>query len=169
MATCSSARRGETGASFIELALVLLPMMALTLAIVDFSMPIFLQSMFTSAVWEGCRSGITYTLTFNGTTYTSQTAEIKAVVQHLQNYAMGFLSGSNANLIKVKYFTPVSPFTQLTGTGANTPGNLLEVSVLGYSWNFIAPLWRSGNPLVLNAISADRLDALASGTMPPTP
>ncbi len=141
-------------------------MMALVLAIVDFSLPIFLQSMFTSAAREGCRSGITYTLTYNGTTYASQTAEIQAVVQ---SYTMGFLSGSNANLIKVKYYSPVSPFSQLTGTGANAPGNLLEVSVAGYSWNPIAPIWRTSNQLVLNAISADRLDALPAGATPPTP
>lgn len=136
------------------------------LAIVDFSLPIFLQSMFTSAVREGCRFGIAYNMTYQGTTYTSQTAAIKAVVQ---GYTMGFLSGSNASLITVAYYSPVSPYSQLTGTGANNPGNILQVSVNGYTCSPIAPIWRSANPFTINSISADRLDSLPSGTTPPTP
>jgi Flp pilus assembly protein TadG len=160
------ANRRERGDTFIELALVLLPLMALMLAIIDFSMPIFLKSTFSAAVREGCRFGITYNLTFNGTTYTSQTAAIKAVVQ---NYSMGFLSGTGgANYIAVKYYSPVSPYGELTGqAGANNGGNILEVSVNNYSFTPIAPIWRSGNPFSISAISSDRLETLPAGTTPP--
>ncbi len=160
-------RRRQAGNNSLEVALVLLPFMALTLAIIDFSMPLFLKSTFTHAVREGCRFGITYNLTYNGTTYTSQTAVIKAVVQA---NAMGFLAGaSGASKITVAYYSPVSPFSKLNGTGANSGGNILMVSVGGYAWNWIAPLWRTSTPLTLTAVSADRLESLPAGSSVPTP
>ena len=153
--------RRERGAAMVELALVLLPLMAMMMAIVDFSLPIFLRSTFTAAVREGCRYGITYNLTYNGTTYPSQTAAITAVVQ---GNSMGFLSGaSGASLIHVNYYSPVSPFGQVTGTGANTAGNIVEVTVQGFTWVSIAPIWRTNTPLSISAISADRLESLPSG------
>jgi Flp pilus assembly protein TadG len=141
-------------------------MLALTLAIVDFSLPLFLKSMFTSAVREGCRFGVTYQMTWKGTTYTTQTNAVTAVVQ---GYSLGFLTGANASKINVKYYSPTSPFAQLTGAGSNNPGNILEVSVNGYSWLPIAPVWRSGTAFTINAVSADRLEGLPAGTSPPTP
>jgi|SRR5947209_7900017 len=160
-------RSGERGSSMVELALVLLPLMALMMAIVDFSMPIFLRSTFTAAVREGCRFGVTYQLTYGGTTYTTQTDAIKAAVQA---NSMGFLSGtSGASLINVNYYSTVSPFSQLTGAGANSPGNILEVTVSGYNWLSIAPIWRGTGPTTINAISSDRLENVPAGTALPTP
>jgi Flp pilus assembly protein TadG len=157
----------ERGAAIVELALILVPLMALMFAIIDFSLPIFLKSMFTAAVREGCRFGIAYQMSYKGTTYSSQTASIKAVVQ---DYSMGFLSGtSGANKISVNYYSPISPFNLLTGNGANNSGNILEVTINGYSWVPLAPIWRSNTALTINAISADRLEGLPAGASPPTP
>ena len=161
----------------LELALILTPMFALLLSIVELSMPIFKKSTFQSAVREGVRYGITYQVAYNGTTYGSQTAAIKAVVQ---NNAMGFLAGTTGlNQIYVKYYLPVSPFTEVTGTsGANADGNLLEVSVQGYAHAWIAPIaWSygstnfqvTGTPLTLAASSADRLETLPVGSTRPSP
>src|SRR6185312_17332177 len=100
-------RISENGAAIVELALILVPLMALMFAIIDFSMPIFLKSMFTSAVREGCRFGIAYQMNYKGTAYTTQTAAIKSVVQ---DYAMGFLAGTTgANKITVNYYAQTSP------------------------------------------------------------
>lgn len=151
----------------VELALVLLPLMAIMMAIVDFSLPIFLRSTFTAAVREGCRFGITYQLTYNGVTYSTQTAAIQAVVQ---GNSMGFLAGApGAALIHVHYYSPVSPFNQLSGTGANASGNILEVTIEGFTWLSIAPIWRDNTPLSIAAISADRLETLPAGTALPAP
>ena len=161
----------------MELALILTPMMALLLSIVELSLPIFKKSVFTSAVREGCRFGITYQTTYGGTTYGSQTAAIKAAVQ---NNAMGFLAGSTGlSQIYVKYYLPVSPFTEVTGTAsANRDGNVLEVSVQGYAHAWIAPVaWSygsqtfqvTGSPLTVAASSADRLETLPVGTVRPSP
>ena len=151
----------------VELALVLLPLMAIMMAIIDFSMPIFLRSTFTAAVREGCRYGITYQLVYNGVTYSSQTAAITAVVQ---GHSMGFLTGaSGASLIHVNYYLPVSPFGQVTGVGANSSGNIIEVTVQGFTWLSIAPIWRANTPFSVSAISADRLETLPSGQALPAP
>lgn len=151
----------------IELALVLVPLMALMLAIADFAMPIFLHGTFMTAVREGCRFGITYQTSYNGMNYSTQTAAIKAVVQA---NAMGFLSsGAASNLIFVRYFSPVSPFGEVTGAGANASGNILQVSVEGYNWSWMAPIWRTATPLSVAAITLDRLETLPPGATVPAP
>ena len=172
-------RRGRRGNTLVELALVLTPMFALLMAIVEVSLPIFKKSTFLSAVREGCRFGITYQTTYNGTSYASQTAAIKAVVQA---NAMGFLAGTTgANLINVNYYLSNSPFTDVTtsGTGvANADGNIIQVSVTGYTHNWIDPInWFYGGhsfsvtqgSLPIIAVSADRLETLPVGTTRPSP
>lgn len=147
--------------------------MALALTTIEVSLPIFKKSTFESAVREGCRFGITYQTTFNGTTYGSQTAAIQAVVEA---NAMGFLS--DASLISVDYYNSAT-FTKVTGVaGANADGNILQVSIAGYTHNWIAPVkwfWGATNfqinpaPLTIAAVSADRLESLPPGNTRPAP
>ena len=166
----SERRRRQSGNTFVELALVFTPLLALILGIVDFAIPIFLIATFHHAVREGVRYGITY----QTATGLSQTDSIKRVVQ--QN-AVGFLSGqAGLDKIQVKYYDPAT-FAQVTGSNANAGGNIVEVSVTGFSWSFLAPLWAylGGNggagPGAVNitAISSDRLEQLPSGTTRPSP
>jgi Flp pilus assembly protein TadG len=170
-------RAAQRGNTMLELALILTPMFALLLAIVELAMPIFKKSTFQDAVREGVRYGITYQTTYNGTTYSSQTAAIKAVVQY---NSMGFLAGtSGANQIYVKYYSPVSPFTDVTSSSsANADGNIIEVSVQGYTNSWIDPIaWSygrtsfqvTGTPLTVAASSADRLETLPVGSTRPSP
>jgi Flp pilus assembly protein TadG len=174
-------RSRQRGNTIVELALILTPMMALLLAIVELSLPIFKKSTFIAAVREGCRYGITYQTTYNGTNYGSQTAAIKAVVQA---NAMGFLAGTTgANMIFVKYYNPNSSpaFADVTagGTGiANADGNIIEVSVQGYTHSWMVPVnWFYGNTsfqvtntsLPIVAVSADRLESLPAGSARPAP
>ena len=159
--------RSQRGATLVEAALVFLPFMAMMLAIVDFSMPIFLRSTFTHAVREGVRFGITHQTTYNSVSYSTQTAAIQAVVQA---NAMGFLAGSSGlSLIQVNYYAASSPFGQVTGTGANAGGNIVEVAISGYNWGWIVPIWRTNTPLAVGGISSDRLEPMAAGTSLPAP
>jgi Flp pilus assembly protein TadG len=176
--TTSSLRSGrrarQGGNTLVELALVITPFLALCLAIIELSLPIFKKSTFTSAMREGCRYGITYQTTYNGTTYSSQTAAIKAVVE---GNSMGFLNASNANLISVKYYDSVT-FADVTASAIpNGDGNIVEVSLSGYTHSWMVPInWTFGsqsfqvttNPLTINAISADRLESLPIGSVRPT-
>jgi Flp pilus assembly protein TadG len=157
----------------LEFALIMTPFFALSLTTIELALPIFKKSTFESAVREGCRFGITYQTTYNGTTYPSMTTAIQAVVQA---NAMGFLS--DPTLIHVDYYNS-STFALMTGQpGANADGNVLQVSVVGYTHNWIAPVaWFWGPttfqlnpaPLSIAAISADRLESLPPGnTRPPS-
>jgi Flp pilus assembly protein TadG len=168
--------RAQRGNTIVELALILTPMLALSLAVVELSFPIFKKSTFTSAAREGCRYGITYQTTYNGTAYGTQSDAIKAVVQA---NAMSFLDGSSGlSKIQVKYYKSVSPFTEVTGAGANGDGNIVEVSIQGYTHTWMAPVawfWgattfqvTNGN-LAIAASSADRLETLPSGSTRPAP
>jgi len=152
-------------------------MFALLLSIVEVSLPIFKKSTFVAAVREGCRLGITYQTTYNGTSYTSQTAAIQAVV--LAN-SMGFLTDTTD--VHVNYFLSTSPFTDVTAGGSgvvpNNDGNIVQVSITGYTHNWIDPInwFYSGQSfsvtqgsLPIVALSADRLETLPVGSTRPSP
>lgn len=170
-------RKRRGGNALVEFALVLTPMFALLLAIVEVSLPIFKKSTFVAAVREGCRFGITYQTTYNGQTYSSQATAIKQVV--LAN-SMGFLT--DTSLIHVNYYLSTSPFTDVTAGGAgivaNNDGNILQVSISGYTHNWIDPInWIYGGKtfsvtrgsLPIVAVSADRLETLPPGSTRPSP
>lgn len=170
-------RKRQTGNTLVELALVLTPMFALLLGIVEVSLPIFKKSTFLAAVREGCRYGITYQTTYNGTSYSSQSAAIKAVVQA---NSMGFLT--DTSLIHVNYFLSTSPFTDVTSGGSgvipNNDGNIIQVSISGYTHSWIDPInWFYGGQsfsvtqgsLPIVAVSADRLESLPVGSTRPSP
>ena len=155
-------RRRRGGNLLLEFGLVFTPLMAMMMAIVDYSMPVFLRATFVHAVREGVRYGITYQ-TMTGM---SQTDSVKEVVK---SNSMGFLSGATGpNYIQVKYYSPTT-FAEVVGTGANSGGNIIEVSVNNYMWNQMLPIWRSASPLAINAISSDRLETLPRSTPLPTP
>jgi Flp pilus assembly protein TadG len=167
-------RARQSGNTLVEMALVMVPFFALTLSIIELSLPIFLKSTFVDAAREGCRYAITFQTAYNGTTYSTQTAAITAVVE---GNSSGFLNSSNANLISVTYYNSTT-FAAVTGSGANADGNLVMVSVSGYSYNWINPInWFygstnfsvTGNPLTLSASSMDRLETLPVGAVRPSP
>lgn len=150
------------GAAMVELALTILPTLALLMAIIDFTLPIFLHGLFNHAV----RSGVRYGVTYRTQTGLSHTQSIKQVVQ--QN-AGGFLAGNEGLAkIQVKFYSPTT-FTEVTGVNANVGGNILEVSIANYRWNWVAPIWRSHGGLDVQAASADRLETLPRGVARPQP
>lgn len=151
----------KSGNAMIETALVITPVLALLFGIIDFSMAIFVRSTLQAAVREGVRYAVTYQ-TIGGS---CQDASIKAVVQ---NYAMGLASStSNGNLIHTRYYAPTNLTTEVTGSGSNAPGNVVQVSVENYQWSWIAPLLRPGGTINVSVYAADRMEGLPGGTSPP--
>lgn len=176
----------------LETALIFLPMLAIFLGMIDVSLVIYIQSTLTSATREGTRWGVTFQSTYNGNSCaTSQAACIASVVQ---NYAVGLPAGLASSYITVNYYTAndlanpvevcnagtctqtgVLPQTLKNGVVvnfANQPGNVVEVVVAGYSWNWLIPLngFSAGKGIVMSAASMDVLGALAVGTnTPPNP
>jgi len=153
-----AAARRRRGAALIELPLVLIPLIALWVAIIDFGFGIFLKCTFQHAVREGVR----YAVTSRTQAGMGQDASIKSVVQ---TNAMGFLNGSpGAAKIYIRYYVPGT----LAETQSNAGGNIVEVSVEGYTWNWIAPVQRSTMaPLTILARSSDRMEASPAGVPPP--
>lgn len=140
----------------VELSLVLVPLLALLLAILDFGFAIFLRSTFQHAVREGVR----YAVTSRTSPGLGHDASIKAVVQ---KHAMGFLNGDAASKIQIRYYLPGT----LAETQSNAGGNIVEVSIEGYNWGWMAPLLRSASPaLAVSARSSDRMESSPGGAPP---
>jgi len=191
-------RTGQRGNAILEGALIFLPMLAFFLGIVDVSLAIFNQSTLTTAAREGTRFAITFQSSFNGTSCAgSQATCVESVVQY---NAVGLPSGLGLSYITVNYYTandlshPVEacnsgscstsvctvstctlPQTLSNGTVvnyANQPGNIVQVVIAGYPWNWLAPMpgFSAGKGVTLAAQSVDVLGGLAPGVaVPPTP
>lgn len=142
----------------VEFALVLLPLLAIIFAIIDFSLAVYLRSTFRHAVREGAR----YAVTGRTVPGMGQDASIRGVVQR---NAMGFLNGSSgASKIFIRYYNPGT----LAETQSNSGGNIVEVSIEGYTWNWIAPVMRSATPaMTVLARSSDRMENSPGGIPPP--
>jgi Flp pilus assembly protein TadG len=178
-------RAGQKGHNTLEMALGFLPLLALALGIMDFSFSIFMQSSFQNATREAVRFGITYNLAYNGTTYGTQTAAMEAVAQ---SNAFGFLSSAltlsdgtaASSKLQVNYYFPDNlstpatasqlPYTTSTTpsyviTNLNQQGNVLEVRVNQYPWNWMVPLpnFMPGKSINVSSSSLDVMQALPVG------
>ncbi len=154
-------RDGRRGSSFVESAFVFVPLMAVIVAIFDYSLVIMTRSTLQHAVREGLRYAITYQ-TMSGM---GHDASIRQVVK---NNSLGFLNSVTGSedpcKICIRYYNP----TTLSFTTANSPGNIVEVAVENHTWNWIAPLMRSATPLQITVRASDRTESLAPGTTIPT-
>ena len=158
----------KSGSAYVELALIFLPLFAVLFAFIDFSMPVFLRSTLQSAA----RAGVRYAVTYQSEPGSGQDDSIRRVVQ--QN-ALGMIDGaSGAAMIGINYYASTDLSNPVAGAGSNAPGNVVEVSVSGYTWSWIAPL--SGtlrgslyatSPLVISVASADRMESLPAGQLSP--
>ena len=158
-------RRRSGGNVFLESVFTILPTFALIGAFADFGLMVFRWSTLQNAVREGARYAVTYQ-TQSGM---GQDASIKAVVAQ---YALGMVSASDSH-IKVNYYAPTDLNTPI-GSGGNTPGNIVEVSVQNISWTWLAPMsgsfggtlpaFRDMNPINLSVYSSDMMGGYPVGT-----
>jgi hypothetical protein len=127
---------------------------------------LFRWATLQNAVREGCR----YAITFQTATGLGQDASVEAVVQQ---FAMGMVKTTDSPVdIFVKYYSTSNLNTAIV-SGGNVPGNIVEVSVQGVSWSWIAPLsgssgggvpfFRSTTPITLNIYSSDILGGFPAG------
>jgi Flp pilus assembly protein TadG len=162
----SQRNRKRSGNVILESVFTILPTFALIFAFVDYGLLLFRWSTLQNAVREGCR----YAITFQTANGQGQDASIKAVVQQ---YAMGMVKATDSPVdIFVKYYS-TSNLTTAIASGGNLPGNIVEVSVQGVAWSWLAPLsgsyggggnfFRSTTPITLNIYSSDILGGLPAG------
>jgi Flp pilus assembly protein TadG len=155
-------RHRVRGSETLEFGLVLIPMLGFVFLTIDLGWAVFAKSTLQHAVREGVRFGVTNNLLPGDS---SMRDSIKKVVQY---NAMGMLEGdAGLSRIQVKYKEPVG-FTDITGSaGCNNSPNLLEVTVENFSLVPLLPLLRSATPMVLRAISSDRVEACVPTGCPP--
>lgn len=150
-------RSRQRGSQVVEVGLCLLPFLAILFLLIDLCLVIFLKATFQHAVREGVRFAMTGR-TLDGL---GHDASIKRVVQQ---YAIGFLGGEEgADKIKIRYFVPGT----LAETTSNAGGNIVEISIEGFSWRPIVPLFKSGDPVTISARSTGIMEPSPGGIPPP--
>ncbi len=155
-------RRTQRGSAALEGSLVILPLMAIGFALLDFPLGIFIQNTLRNAVREGVRFAITQQTGSGG-----QDAAIRSVVE--QN-SMGFvnesdITGSSPTTTFTITYYDKSTLTAVSGSGSNNQGNICVVSVtIQRKW--MAPLWRSTGLLSFSASSSDVMEAPPGGVLP---
>jgi Flp pilus assembly protein TadG len=181
--------RERRGNAMIEFSLCALPFFAIFFGIADVSMAVFLRSMLQSSVRDGVRFAITFKMSHNNVSCSTQTECVKKVVQA---NSLNFLNGANANLIQVRFYAPTNLSMPLTtadaGPGRTMPGdtqtpprllqyinqmgNLVEVSVVNFPWNWMVPMpgFMPGQQIRMTITASDVLQGYPIGaTAPPTP
>jgi cytochrome c-type biogenesis protein CcmE len=148
-------RAKQRGSAALEAALVILPMFAILLAVIDFSVAIFIRNSLMNAVREGVRFGITGR-TLPGLAHDGSIKEI------VRQYSMGFLNPENLDQVTIRYFDPItSQFAE--GQGSNRGGNILEVRIDNYPWLWMAPVLRSNSGLTFSVQSSDLMEPQPNG------
>lgn len=152
--------RRSGGQALVESAFTFLPLLALIMGITDFGMMIFRWSTLQNAVREGCRYAVTFQVDASG----HQDTSIKNNVAY---YTLGFAKTTDTPAtIIVKYFNPTT-FAQIV-TNGNKPGNIVQVSVQGVAFSWLAPLTggfglRTTTPLSINVYASDILGGFPTG------
>ena len=152
MSTRTAHRRGESGSSLIEFSMVILPLFALLFLMLDVAWALFVKACMLESVREAVRAGITGQVQ-------SGTSLNASIQQAAQRYSFGFINSRNvSSVLTINYYSPTNTNTALSGCGATTGGNVLQVSINGYSLVPLAPLWRSATPLTLSVSSSDVME-----------
>ena len=148
-------RSSERGAVQVEFSLLMLPLFALVLLIMDVGWAVFAQVSLQEAAREGVRWGIT------GQLYTGCSGLDCSIKKVVQEFSFGFV---NASDISIHYYSPCSgaacTLTEVTGqAGATAGGNILQVSISGVTVKSFGALLRTTSPLSLGATATDVMEA----------
>src|SRR6266850_2464050 len=136
--------RRQGGSAMLEGSLVILPLMAICFALLDFPLAVFIQNTLRNAVREGVRFAITQQTGAGG-----QDAAIKAIVQ---SSSMGFLNDSDLNAtptpkatLTITYYDKAT-LAATTGVGSNAQGNICVITA-SVTRGWMVPLWRDSGLL----------------------
>ena len=131
------------GAELLEFTFAILPLFMMMFVTLDAAWGMYVKSTLLFAVRVGVRQGITIT----GAQATAAGKDLTSMVKDtVQANAMGLLAGSAGRAkIKVNYFQPPDPGSTAmpvdvsTSAGGNAPGNIMQVSIQGYSLGPLVP------------------------------
>ena len=147
--------RTQKGSAILEAGLVIMPLMAVGFALVDYPVAFFVQNVLRNAVREGIRFAVTQQTGANG-----QDAAIKTVVQ---NNSMGFLTSTS--YVSISYLNGQT-LQSVSGVGSNAQGNICIVSIINYPWNWMVPIWRNSSAFTFSASSSDVMESPPNGVLP---
>ena len=155
----------QRGSEAIEFTFVMLPLFAMLFILLNIAWAVFAKSTLQRAVRMGVRAGITITTTSPGSCLTD------VVKSTVQANSLGLLNGTTGlGYIKVNYFLPPAPSSTTAPTdvssaiNADAGGNIMQVSVQGYSLVPIVPRlysWQQAedeSPLIVNVYAADLIE-----------
>jgi len=155
-------RRTKSGGNTVlETAFTFLPLMAIIFGITDFGLMLYRWTTLENAVRQGSRYAVTFQTDSSGHQNTS-------IEDQVTTYGMGLVHTSdNPQTIFVNYYNPTT-FALISSNG-NQPGNIVQVSVQGVSFSWIAPLagnygLRNTNAFTINCYSSAILGAYPAGT-----
>ena len=115
--------------------MVIIPLFAVLLGILDFSVGIFVMDTMEYAARQGVRYAVLQQAGPTG----HQDDAIRTAVK---NNSLGFLNSASDSLIHIDYYSldgATNTWTSAgTGAGSNQGGNLVKVSVQGFSWLWMA-------------------------------
>jgi hypothetical protein len=122
--------------------------MAIIFLLIDLCLAIFLKATFQHAVREGVR----YAITGRTETGLGHDASIRSVVRF---HALNFIPAADAvSRIGIRYYRPDT----LAETTSNAGGNIVEISIQGFTWRPFAGIWKSGDPVTIAARSLDLME-----------
>jgi Flp pilus assembly protein TadG len=150
--------RRERGNAGIETALVIVPLFMILLAIIDFSVAIFVMDTLGFAARQGVRYAIT-----GQTGGSGQDAAIRQVVK---NNSFGFLTNNDDAKITINYYSLNTTTNTWQTTASNAGANLVKIGISGFSWAWMFPGWRGANALSINTASADMVETCPAGVCP---
>jgi len=150
----------QSGSAVLEGALVILPLMAMGFALLDYPLAIFIQNTLRNAVREGVRYAITQQSGSGG--------QDAAITQVVEQNSIGFLNDADISAglstITISYYDQ-SSLSLVTGRGSNAAGNICVVTAsVQRAW--MAPLWRGTGLLTFTASSSDVMEAPPGGVLP---
>jgi Flp pilus assembly protein TadG len=159
-------RRSQSGQAAVETALMIIPLLMVLLAIMDFSVAIFVMDTLEYAARQGVRYAITdqVVMTSQGppAVYLNQ---IPSIRQAVRNNSLGIL-GANIpdSQITVTFYALDASDTWQPTTSNN--GTLVKVGVTGFSWLWMLPGWMGSNALSINVASTDVMQGCPLGGCP---
>lgn len=151
----------------MEFTLALLPMLMMMFVLIDAAWGMYAKSTLMYAVRTGVRYGITITKTQTTAAGSDLTSMIKDTVQA---NAMGLLRGTSGRAkIRVNYIQPpdegstAMPTDVTASVNGNTPGNIMQVSIQGYTMNpLVARIFgwkeRDLSATPIGAVAADLIE-----------
>jgi Flp pilus assembly protein TadG len=179
--------RKQRGNAILEGALIFLPFFAIIFGIADFSLALFVMGLLQEDARTAARYVTTYNMTYNSATFATQTALVK---QMMIDGSLGFISASNVDTyVQLNFYfpddltTPATagrlPHTWTDSRGqtqtvqfVNAPGNVTEVRVVAFPWNWMVPLpnFMPGRSITFGAEAVDILQGLpVAVNVPPAP